>query len=309
MSIHSIPPIFVINVKSYTERRQHITQELQKLALPYRMIEAVDGQLLSDDEIQKVYSEKETIKYTKRPLSNGEIACALSHISIYQTMLAEDIKEAIILEDDAALNQQFIETVHTARTLLPKDWQLLLLGYGEFFEHVNFFDGKKQHRQHVCRIPIAKSLSADLSIALPLSVVYGGFAYLINQSGAKQLLEKTQLLSRPFDCYTGDRKIINLYCVEPRCASINRALQSSIEEDRARLYKKNRLQSKTDQVEHKTDQVKQRIRRWIIQWLKKLLKQHYYFIKIFINILIDSGHNNITCAIRKIIYYTSRKKY
>ncbi len=285
MSIHSIPPIFVINVKSYTERRQHITQELQKLALPYRMIEAVDGQLLSDDEIQKVYSEKETIKYTKRPLSNGEIACALSHISIYQTMLAEDIKEAIILEDDAALNQQFIETVHTARTLLPKDWQLLLLGYGEFFEHVNFFDGKKQHRQHVCRIPIAKSLSADLSIALPLSVVYGGFAYLINQSGAKQLLEKTQLLSRPLDWYTGDRKIINLYFVEPRCASINWVLQSSLHADREHLDKKYRTQSKTAQVK---------------QWLMK----NFSFVLILIY-----WRNNITCATRKIIYYISRKKH
>ncbi len=285
MSIHSIPPIFVINVKSHVERRQYITQELQKLALPYRMIEAVDGQLLSDDEIQKVYSEKETIKYTKRPLSNGEIACALSHISIYQTMLAEDIKEAIILEDDAALNQQFIETVHTARTLLPKDWQLLLLGYGEFLEHVNFFDGKKQHRQHICRIPIAKSLSADLSIALPLSVVYSAHAYLINQSGAKQLLEKTQLLSRPLDCYTGDRKIINLYCVEPRCASFNKVLQSSLQAGRGHLGKKRRVQSKTAQVK---------------QWLMK----NFSFVLILIY-----WRNNITCATRKIIYYTSRKKH
>ncbi len=298
MNIHSIPPIFVINVKSHVERRQYITQELQKLALPYRMIEAVDGQLLSDDEIQKVYSEKETIKYTKRPLSNGEIACALSHISIYQTMLAEDIKEAIILEDDAALNQQFIETVHTARTLLPKDWQLLLLGYGEFLVSEELSDGQKQprhgqkqHLQNICSIPIAKYPSADLSIILPLSVVCCTHAYLINQSGAKQLLEKTQLLSRPFDCYTGDRKIINLYFVEPRCASINRALQSSIYGDRLYLDKKYKLQSKTGQIK---------------QWFKKYLS----FTKIFIKIFIDSGwRNNITCATRKIIYYISRKKH
>ncbi len=270
-----LPPIFVINVKSHVERRQHITQELQKLALPYRMIEAVDGQLLSDDEIQKVYSEKEIIKYRKRPMSNNEIACNLSHISIYKIMLAEDIKEVIILEDDAVLNQQFIETVHTARTLLPKDWQLLLLGYGEYHELKKIRGGQKSYLHPICSIPIAKHPSADLGIVLPLSGASGTYAYLINQSGAKQLLEKTQPMIRIIDTYTGDRKIINLYCVEPRCASINRALQSSLKEGREPLYRKYNLQ-------------KSSLQRKIIAWLK-----HYLPI----------------CAIKKIIYYISRKKH
>ncbi len=82
---------------------------------------------------------------------------------------------------------------------------------------------------------MAKSLSADLSIVLPLCVVYCTHAYLINQPGAKLLLEQTQPLSRPFDYYTGDHKTINLYCVEPRCAPINKALQNSIYGDRVKI--------------------------------------------------------------------------
>ncbi len=160
-------------------------------------------------------------------------------------MLAEDIKEAIILEDDAILNQQFIETVHTARTLLPKDWQLLLLGYGESHTFKEFRGGKKSNLQYICRVPIAKSPSADLGIVLPLSRSGGTFAYLINQSGAKQLLEKTQPLSRPIDRYTGDRKIINVYCVEPRCASFNKVLQSTLKESTVVQGKKYRLKRKT----------------------------------------------------------------
>ncbi len=280
MSMQSTPPIFVVNLKRHTDRRQHITQELQKLALPYRMIEAVDGQLLSDDEIQKVYSEEGAIKdkSVKRPLSKSEIACALSHQSIYKIMLAEDIEQAIILEDDAVLNQQFIETAQAAQKLLPNDWQLLLLGYGEFF------DGKKWQFHEICQIQIAQSLSADLKITLPLSIAYCTFAYLINQSGARQLLEQIQPLSRPIDHYTGDHKMINVYCVEPRCVLVNTALQSTLMEYRKEIATEYTLQSKTHPVK---------------QWLK----QNFYFVLILV-----AWRNNITCIIKKMIYYLCDKR-
>ena len=97
-------PIFIVNLKRAVDRKKQIQQICKEYNLNVEFIEAVDGSLLNKEEIECVYSETKTIEKIGRSLSKGEIGCALSHLAIYQKMLKENIKQAIIFEDDIVLN-------------------------------------------------------------------------------------------------------------------------------------------------------------------------------------------------------------
>ncbi len=215
------PPIFVVSLKRDNTRRQHITAHLQQHGLSHEIIDAVDGRELSEAQIAAVYSLEKTMQHIKRPLSKGEIACALSHFSIWQKMCDEDIAEAIIVEDDAVLHENFMEKVQEAKKILPQDWQILLLGYAEIP-----FDLIATFKQRLCHIKIAQC--KQLKIIKPLEMAWCTHCYLLNQSGARHLLAQIKMLTMPIDSYTGDYNFMRVYCVMPRCAGINPVFQSDI---------------------------------------------------------------------------------
>ena len=67
------------------------------LGLEFHFINAIYGKDLSQDQVDNVYDEALSKKEFGRSLSRGELGCALSHISIYQKMIDEDIEIAIVL--------------------------------------------------------------------------------------------------------------------------------------------------------------------------------------------------------------------
>jgi len=94
---------FIISLPKDRNRREYLEKQLQKLAIPFSVIEAVHGESLSAEELAASYDRKKAINLFNRELSKGEIGCALSHLSIYKRMIAEDIPHALILEDDARI--------------------------------------------------------------------------------------------------------------------------------------------------------------------------------------------------------------
>ena len=59
----------------------------------------------------------------------GEVACALSHRNIYQNMLDEGHRRALILEDDVLPQPEQLQHFEAVMSQLPDDWELLMLGY------------------------------------------------------------------------------------------------------------------------------------------------------------------------------------
>lgn len=103
--------IFVINLARSKERRACIERQLKKLNLEYEIFEAVDGSALS---YAQVLRNTKTLNYA---VSSGEIGCSLSHINIYRKMVAEDIPQALILEDDALLSSQTVTALQMLEAL------------------------------------------------------------------------------------------------------------------------------------------------------------------------------------------------
>ena len=62
-----------------------------------------------------------------KPLTLGEIGCAISHIKVYEHMVENNIKSAIILEDDAIVSQHFKEIVEDTLNKINKNHELIFL--------------------------------------------------------------------------------------------------------------------------------------------------------------------------------------
>jgi len=114
-------PIFVITLTQATQKQMQIKRRMQNLNIPFEFVEGVDGRLLSEEELQKVFDREKSYNYYKWyrnrtgsagiELSRGEIGCTLAHRKIFQKMANENIDSAIVLEDDVFVTEDFLPVV------------------------------------------------------------------------------------------------------------------------------------------------------------------------------------------------------
>jgi len=109
---NKIPPIFIINLDKDINKRKYMLSLCKKLSLDCHIFNAINGYLLKEEEIKKKYSENKAISEFGKPLTLGEIGCFLSHLSIYKKMIEENIEEAIVLEDDVSLTNNFKKIIN-----------------------------------------------------------------------------------------------------------------------------------------------------------------------------------------------------
>lgn len=226
-----IPPIFVINLLRDIDKKNHMAEVLERLNINYHFFEAVDGKQLSNLEIAKIYDQKIARKQRKRDLTVGELGCSLSHLGIYKKMLKEDIKQAIIFEDDAVIEEGFMEVISQINHF-PNDWELVLLGHIE--------------TKYDCKIK--RTTINNLSnyyFYQSIAKLYGAHGYIINQIGAQKILDANQKIYNPIDHFTGDYKFVNFYAIYPKVVNVNNDLLSSIGNER--FAKKNLIFNKLKQ--------------------------------------------------------------
>ncbi|MFI3257200.1 MAG: glycosyltransferase family 25 protein [Spirochaetales bacterium] len=102
-------PIFVLNLLRSKERKIAIENAFKKKNLTCTFIEAVEGNLLTEEEILKSVNKPIIYNNYGREITKGEIGCALSHRKVYKKMVSENIKHAIVLEDDIILKDNFLD--------------------------------------------------------------------------------------------------------------------------------------------------------------------------------------------------------
>lgn len=90
-----------------------VTSQLEHLGLPFTRIPAVVGNELSEIEQNQLYDKERFIIECKKPVTLGEIGCAMSHRSIWQKMVDEQIDYALILEDDIDISDRILQFLET----------------------------------------------------------------------------------------------------------------------------------------------------------------------------------------------------
>ena len=91
---------YVISLTTEQKRRKHITEEFGKQNIPFEFFDAITPELIEET------AKKFNITFdrsSKATLCDGEIACALSHIVLWNFVLENNLDYINIFEDDIYL--------------------------------------------------------------------------------------------------------------------------------------------------------------------------------------------------------------
>lgn len=215
---------FIINLKRSVDRRTHMEQVMSSLPLEYEFVEAVDGRALTDEYLKEIYDEKACMRAINRPLSKNEVACALSHIKAWNMIKDNNLKMALIFEDDAFIkDKEAFLKVLDQYALYPENWELILFGRGmlpyAYPSYPSLFHTKRIYKNY--------------NIVRFIGFACGAYGYLLTSLAVKKLLEVNQYVSVPIDLFTGLNRTVDTYAIHPVLVDVsNRGKMSLLDEDR-----------------------------------------------------------------------------
>lgn len=99
---------FVIHLARAEQRRAQVDRLVTQAPCETEVFDAVDGRAMAEAEVAAVLSDRPlmTPPYPFQ-IGRGELACFLSHRVLWQRMVDEGLDQALILEDDVALEAGF----------------------------------------------------------------------------------------------------------------------------------------------------------------------------------------------------------
>ncbi len=107
----------VISLKTAAARREHIVQEFDKQNIGFEFFDALTP------DLARPLAEKMQLNIRDEFLSPGELACFMSHVSIWQKMVDEHIPHLAIFEDDVYLGNA-AELLNNAGWINP-NWDII----------------------------------------------------------------------------------------------------------------------------------------------------------------------------------------
>lgn len=198
--------IFVINLPSAIDRREHITTELNKLKLPFEVFNAVNGNT-DLSYANKHYSPLGRLLRYARPLSNSQIGCFASHYELWNKCITLN-EPILVLEDDIDFSLNFVTQL---KLLLPclDDYHYIRLA-GTF-------------QRPKCYVRNNVSLYSKKGPG-------GTIAYLLDPEAAQRLLNRASKWIEPVDEYM-DRYWLHgvlPYVAEPEIIFFESKFESSV---------------------------------------------------------------------------------
>ena len=183
-----LPPIFVVNLPEDTEKRTRMRRVLDQLGLEYQFIEAVNGQKIAGEELERVYDPRISQHYLGRGLVPGEIGCYMSHVKAYEIISTRDIPYALILEDDVEVSPDIVPFLKNLDKL-PEDWEVISLSELERLEHPN---PQYWYRK-------TWKIYGEYKVGMMHGELYGTQGYLIRKEMAKHCLSSAYPTGLPID--------------------------------------------------------------------------------------------------------------
>lgn len=168
---------YIINLKKDVARKEHMLKILkpyESSLLLIEWIEAVEGKLLSEEQISESFDSKIAFSRYGRIMNYGEIGCVLSHFKCYENLLSSPNEYALILEDDITLLRKFYWTDEMHNVMNTSVPTILFLSGDYWFYKIK---GK-----------------GDFKIASVFDAV-GAYAYVINKAAARLVKEKNKKIS------------------------------------------------------------------------------------------------------------------
>ncbi len=177
--------VFVINLKSATDRWERVKKALGAGGFDFTRVEAIDGRQIAD---YRRYVSPWSRLIAVRPIAPTEVGCWLSHRSVWQRIVDENISQALVLEDDA-------EPLASVRDIEGIDmnklgWDCLRL----HILNLRVVEAKGGF------LPSGESVGQSI-ICVQTSPVFSATAYILTLDGAKKLLKQKNMVA-PTDWFT-----------------------------------------------------------------------------------------------------------
>jgi len=221
--------IFVISLSESTDRQQFIKTQLDKNNTSFDFITAVNGKELTDSEKEKLYDDKKA-KKIRRELTPGEIGCALSHKTIYDKMIKENIKRAVILEDDITIKTDFYDLLQYFEKIPLNKYIIKLERFNwENNNENNEVSGNftQWHRKRV---------NKEYFIGQPINNPTLTWGYYIDLEAAKILYSLMPKVFLVADAWWYFRKYINLRMINKALLSNNDDIFNSLIGERNYIF-------------------------------------------------------------------------
>lgn len=125
--------IFVVTLERATERQARVRERLAGLHFEFHL--GVDKRALDAERLRaEGYDEAAARRVSRRsrPMTPGEIGCALSHRQLYRAALEHGWERVLVFEDDVVPRTADLGALPAALAQLPVGWELLYLGYSNF---------------------------------------------------------------------------------------------------------------------------------------------------------------------------------
>ncbi|MBQ1202997.1 MAG: glycosyltransferase family 25 protein [Loktanella sp.] len=189
-------PVIILSLEDAVERRAPLLKEFEVRGVPFEVWHAVDGRNGLAPEFEQMIDRDATRRNLGRPMGNAEYGCALSHHLIYRAIVERGLDAAVILEDDAIVDDQFFRVL--AKIAVPS-CDLILFDYGRALVSRNG------------RVKLSPGIFGYRCRSSPILTT----GYLVTQSGAKKLLEQSTPVAALADWPT-DIAQLTTYVATPR---------------------------------------------------------------------------------------------
>lgn len=125
--------IFVVTIERAVERQERVRARLA--GLDYRFHHGMDKRLLDPARLAAEgydqAADRRAARHSK-PMSQGQIACAVSHLQLYRAAVEHGWQRVLVFEDDVVPRGPDLAMLPGALRQLPEDWELAYLGWSNF---------------------------------------------------------------------------------------------------------------------------------------------------------------------------------
>lgn len=193
--------ILVINLDRDIKRMERIYAQAETLNLSDKInrVQGIYGKDLPSEEIKKY------------KLSNpGVIGCALSHRKAWQTIVDQNLENALIIEDDITFTSLVGKIlVGNMNISIPMDWDVVYLGHSKNHWPRNACSRIPQPGYDIGGKKGPVEISPHVIKFIDTSEApMGGYAYVLSHKAAKWCLENYKM-SEPNDTFMSSQNVLN----------------------------------------------------------------------------------------------------
>lgn len=197
---------FVIHLKRATNRYAQVQALVNKLAIKTEIVQAIDGEHTAHHDLQKHYSRRLFKPHYPFLLNTGEIACFLSHRSVWKLIVDRDLDGAFIFEDDAGIDGDFARAMD------------VVMGIAEQGNYIRFPVRMKEVGEIL-------HTNGHINVLRPNVIGLKTMAQFVSRQSAIQLLQMTEQFDRPVDTFLQMRWVHQLHVLTVSPSGVLEGLQ------------------------------------------------------------------------------------